>query len=249
MVGNNFGPIDKNSPVPLYFQINDILLKKIKAEEFKPHQQIPTEEELTAIFQVSRMTVRQAISKMVTEGILYRKRGHGTFVAEPKLERKVAKLTSATVDMEEAGLKPGIILLGKRTIIPTDEERSILNLKENDPVLEVMRLRLANQQPIAIGRAIIPVHSFPQMVDADLSGVVSLTQFIEEQLGCKIGYAHQTIRAVNATAEQACLLKIKTGMPLLHLNRVFHTPEDVPIGIFEFFYRADRYVFTSTLYR
>jgi len=249
MEGKNLGPIDKNSPIPFYFQINDILLRKIKAGKFKPHQQIPTEEELTAIFQVSRMTVRQAISKMVSEGILYRKRGHGTFVAEPRLERKVAKLTSATVDMEEAGLKPGAVLLERKVIQPTEEERSILNLGKEEPVLEVVRLRLANEQPIAIGRAVIPVRSYPELIEADLDGVVSLTQFMEEHCDCKIGYAHQKIRAVSATADQSRLLKIKKGTSLLHLNRVFYTNNHQPIGVFESFYRGDRYVFTSALYR
>ncbi len=249
MEDRNLGPIDKNSPIPFYFQITDILLKRIKEGKFKPHQQIPTEEELTAIFQVSRMTVRQAISKMVSEGILYRKRGHGTFVGEPRLERKVARLTSATVDMEEAGLKPGAVLLERKVIRPSEEERSILNLGEEDHVLEVVRLRLANEQPIAIGRAVIPTRSYPELVKANLEGVVSLTQFMEEHCGCKIAYAHQKIRAVNATSEQSRLLKIKKGTALLHLNRVFYTNDHQPIGVFESFYRGDRYVFTSALYR
>ncbi|MCX5909267.1 MAG: GntR family transcriptional regulator [Deltaproteobacteria bacterium] len=249
MVGNNFGPIDKNSPVPLYFQINDILLKKIKAEEFKTHQQIPTEEELTATFQVSRMTVRQAISKMVTEGILYRKRGHGTFVAEPKLERKVAKLTSATVDMEEAGLKPGAIILHKKIMTPNEEERNILGLRPKEHVLEILRLRLANDQPIAIGRAVIPLKKYPDLVQANLDGVVSLTQYMEQNCGCRIAYADQKIKAMNANAQQARLLKIKKGTSVVHLNRVIFDYDRDPIGIFESFYRGDRYVFTSTLYK
>lgn len=150
MERKNFGLIDKNSPIPFYFQINDILLKKIKEGKFKPHQQIPTEEELTAIFKVSRMKMRQAIAKMVSEGILYRKRGHGTFVGEPRLERKAARFTSATVGKVEAGLKPGAVLLERKVIRPSKEEHSILNLREEDRVLEVVRLRLANDKPIAI---------------------------------------------------------------------------------------------------
>ncbi len=249
MIGNNLDPIDKSNPIPLYYQISDILLRKIEGKEFKPHQQIPTEEELTSIFQVSRMTVRQAIVKMVNEGILYRKRGHGTFVAEPKIERKVAKLTSATVDMEEAGLKPGAIILHKKVINPNEEERNILRLSPADRALEVLRLRLANGQPIAISRAVISLKKYPRMAEADLEGIVSLTQFMEEHCGCKIAYADQKIKAVNASIEQSRFLKIKKGTSLLHLNRVFYNYDRDPIGIFESFYRGDRYVFTSTLYR
>ena len=94
MTENELGKINKGLPIPLYYQISDILLRKIAAQEVRPHQQIPSEEKLAGVFEVSRLTARQAIQKLVNEEKLYRKRGHGTFVAEPKIERKVARLSS-----------------------------------------------------------------------------------------------------------------------------------------------------------
>jgi GntR family transcriptional regulator len=245
---NELGKINKGLPIPFYYQISDILLQKIAAQEVRPHQQIPSEEKLAGVFEVSRLTVRQAIQKLVNEGKLYRKRGHGTFVAEPKIERKVAKLSSVAEDMERAGLKPGSVILEKKIILPEEEERSVLRLKSAEKVLEVKRLRLANDQPIAIGRSLIPVNLYTGLADETFAGVVSLTRFLEEKYGLRIGYAHQKIQAVNATQEQAKLLKIKKGTSLLHMNRLFFTPDQKPIGIFETFYRGDRYIFTSTLY-
>jgi GntR family transcriptional regulator len=245
----DLGNIDRSVPIPFYYQISDILLKKIESREFLPHQQIPSEDQLASIFGVSRMTVRQAISSLVNNGKLYRKHGHGTFIAEPMIERKVARLSSVTVDIEEAGLRPGSIILQKRVVKPPEKVQGLLKLKEGDEILEILRLRLANEEPLAIGKARIPVKLFPRLVEADLEGVLSLTQYLEREFGCKIDYAEQSIQAVSADSYQAKLLKIRRGASLLHLSRIFFTNDHVAIGIFETFYRGDRYIFTSTLYR
>ena len=100
----------------------------------------------------------------------------------------------------------------------------------------------------APGRSLLPLRLYPGLSREKFLGIVSLTRFLEEKYGLRIGYAHQKIQAVNASQEQARLLKIKAGASLLHLNRVFFTPDQRPLGIFENFYRGDRYIFTSTLY-
>jgi GntR family transcriptional regulator len=246
---NDLGKLDKAVPIPFYYQITDILLRKIESKEYKPHERIPSEDEFAAIFNVSRMTVRQAVLKLVNEGKLYRRQGYGTFVAEPKIERKVAKLTSATLDIKEAGLEPGSIILERNVLTPAEEVRRMLSLGSGDEIIEIIRLRLADGEPIAISRAILPVRIFPQLVTAGLEGVLSLTQFLEQEYGCKIAYAEQKIQAVSADSYQSKLLKIKRGSPLLYLNRIFHSNAQSPIGIFDSFYRGDRYIFTSTLYR
>ncbi len=248
MMHKNLGEIVKGIPIPLYYQITDLILRSIEKGKYRPHQQIPTEEQLTANFQVSRMTVRQAINKLVSDGVLYRRRGRGTFVGDPKIERKVAKLSSVAEDMRRAGLKPGSIILERKIVHPTEEERNVLNLKPEETVLEIKRLRTANDQPIAIGRTLIPVSLYPGLVKETFLGVVSLTQLLKKKYGLKIDYAYQKIQAVNATENQARILKIKKGTSLLHMNRVFVNPNQTPIGIFETYYRGDRYIFTSTLY-
>jgi GntR family transcriptional regulator len=248
MVEKNLGKIDKGIPVPLYYQIGDVILRKIEAREFLPNQQIPAEGELASIFEVNRMTVRQAIIKLVNEGKLYRKRGLGTFVAEPKIERKVAKLVSFDADMKEAGFRPHSIILEKKVVKATDEIKDILKLKEGEMVVNIIRLRLANDQPIAIAKSLIPVKLCPSLVEENLDSVVSITQFITQKTSCKLAYAEQKIQAVAADSYQAKLLQIRKGSPLLHLYRVFNSTDHSPVGIFETSYRGDRYVFTSTLY-
>jgi GntR family transcriptional regulator len=249
MDAKDLGNIDRSVPIPFYYQIGDILLKKIESREFLPHQQIPSEDQLASIFGVSRMTVRQAISSLVNNGKLYRKHGRGTFIAEPMIERKIARLSSVTLDIEEAGLRPGSIILQKRVVTPGERVQGLLKLKEGDEIVEILRLRLANEEPLAIGKAMIPVKLFPRLVEANLEGVLSLTQYLEGEFGFRIDYAEQSIQAISADSYQAKILKIRKGASLLHLSRIFFTNDHVAIGIFETFYRSDRYIFTSKLYR
>jgi GntR family transcriptional regulator len=249
MIKNTLGEIDQNSPVPLYYQIHNIILEKIDAKEFVPHQQIPSEDELASMFEVSRMTSRQAVLKLLNEGRIYRKRGQGTFVAEPKIERKVARLTTFEADMKEAGLRPKAVVIQKNTIKAVDEVKKVLKLEEEEPVVKTVRLRLANDQPIAIAISVVPVKVCPSLEEETLEGVISLTMFMEEKYGLKIAYAEQKIQAIRANSYQSKLLKTKKGNPLLQLHRVFYSSDHTPVGLFESFYRGDRYVFTSTLYR
>jgi len=197
---------------------------------------------------VSRMTTRQAVLKLLNEGKIYRKRGQGTFVAEPKIERKVARLTTFEGDMKGAGLRPNAVIIQKNTIKAVDKVKKILKLGKGEPVVETIRLRLANDQPIAIAISVVPVKVCPRLEEETLEGVISLTTFMEEKYGLKIAYAEQKIQAIDADSYQSKLLKIKKGNPLLHLHRVFYSSDHTPIGLFESFYRGDRYVFTSTLY-
>ncbi len=243
------GKINKNIPIPLYYQISDLLLRKIASKDLLPNQQIPSEKELASAFDVNRMTVRQAIIKLVNEGVVFRRRGHGTFVSEPKIERVVARLLNFNTDMRESGLEPSSVVLQKKIIQAPDEVRDLLKLKKGETLVKVIRLRLANDKPIAISKSMVPTSVCPKMAEENLDNVESLTRFLEEKGDCKIAYAKQKIQAVDADSYRAKLLEIKKGSPLLHLSRIFYTNEHYPLGVFDSFYRGDRYMFTETLYR
>lgn len=103
--------LDKESPVPMYVQIEEYLKLRMKQGEFSVGTAIPSERELTEMFEVSRMTVRQSITNLVTEGLLYREKGRGTFVAAPKVEQPLSGLTSFTEDMLSRGMEPGTQLI------------------------------------------------------------------------------------------------------------------------------------------
>ncbi|MGC8778569.1 MAG: GntR family transcriptional regulator, partial [Candidatus Caldatribacteriaceae bacterium] len=156
--------------VPLYQQLKNILKGQILSGILKPGDQIPSETDLSRIYGVSQITVRQAVKSLVEEGFLYRKQGRGTFVASPKLRRRLPKLYSFSEDMVELGLQPSSKLL-EETVIEADEELAeLLRLPpSNRRVNKLVRVRIANGEPILIERTLIPVYLCPDLFTEDLT--------------------------------------------------------------------------------
>lgn len=114
--------IDKQSPIPIYYQIMEQLKAQIKSGELLPDMPLPSEREYAEQFGISRMTVRQALSNLVNEGFLYRLKGRGTFVSKPKMEQALQGLTSFTEDMKSRGMTPGSRLIDYQLIDSTDRK-------------------------------------------------------------------------------------------------------------------------------
>src|SRR5215467_15738388 len=142
--------IDKNSPIPMYYQIMNQLRERIAAGEYTVNDALPPERELVEAYQVSRMTIRQAILELVNEGILVRRKGIGTFVAPPKLEQRLNSLTSFTEDMAQRGMKAGSRIISFKEMSPDPTLRKTLGLSAEEKVFECVRLRLADEDPMAL---------------------------------------------------------------------------------------------------
>ncbi|GGE15840.1 hypothetical protein GCM10011571_16830 [Marinithermofilum abyssi] len=141
--------IDKSSPVPIYYQLEEHIKSQIEKGELKPGDCLPSEREYSEKYGISRMTVRQAINNLVSDGYLIRQKGKGTFVSERKFEQKLSELTSFTEDMKARGLKPDSKLL-QFEIIPSDDAIATqLSIKRHDPVYQIRRIRLADGVPMA----------------------------------------------------------------------------------------------------
>ena len=158
--------IDKKSHVPIYVQIEEELKKKIFHGEYKKGEAIPSERYLTEMFDVSRMTVRQAITNLVTSGLLYREKGRGTFVSTPKFEQSLNSLTSFTEDMISRGLTPSSKIIKFEKQVPSIDIAEDLSLEVGEEVYFVMRIRNADEKPMAIERTYIPVKLFPNLNEA-----------------------------------------------------------------------------------
>src|SRR5215471_18788355 len=148
--------IDKHSPIPMYYQIMNQLREKISAGEYTVDDALPPERELVETYQVSRMTIRQAIIELVNEGILVRRKGIGTFVAPPKLEQALSRLTSFTEDMARRGLKAGARVISFEEIVPEPVIRKTLGLGSEDKAYECVRVRLADDEPMALETTTLP---------------------------------------------------------------------------------------------
>jgi GntR family transcriptional regulator len=241
--------INKDSPIPYYFQLEEILREQIESGKWAPGQQIPSETELCEIFDVSRTVVRQALNELVNEGLLYRRRGKGTFVAKPKIaESLVQNLTGFYEDMVAKGLTPITQVLEQKLIPASKKVAAMLNLKEGDQVIKIDRLRSIGSEPILIVTTFIPYHICPALAEEDLTNQ-SLYAVLEDRYGLSIARGRRTLEAISASEEDAKLLGVEEGDPLIFLKSVSYLENGEPIEYFEAKHRGDRSRFEVELVR
>lgn len=239
--------LDKQSNIPMYVQIEEELKRRINSGEFPIGTAIPSERELTELFSVSRMTVRQSVTNLVNEGLLHREKGRGTFVATPKVEQPLNGLTSFTEDMKARGLTPSnkVIRFGKG--LPEPDIAEALGLEVHEEVFTVERIRYANEKPMALERTFLPVKLFPKLDERELAG--SLYSLIEQGQQLSISHASQRMEAALVQKEEAGLLEISMPAPILTIERVSYLTDGVPFEVVRSMYRADRYKFITEIKR
>jgi GntR family transcriptional regulator len=242
---NNLG---KDVPIPLYYQIKARLLDAIENGQLKPGDRVLSERELTTQFGVSRMTARQALTEMESQGFLYRVQGKGTFVATPKLEQPLAGLTSFTEDMRRRGLEPAARVISAEEVVAGRKTARALGIGETASVYRLERLRLAGGEPMALEVSHIPANLVPGLLDRE-PVEHSLYRVLEERYGLKLVRANQSLEAVAANAYEAEVLHVREGTPLLLLERVSRDAQDRNIEFVRSLYRGDRYRFTTELIR
>lgn len=239
--------INKNSPVPIYHQLEEYIKQQIENGLLKEEEAIPSEREFSERFQISRMTVRQAINNLVMEGYLNRKKGRGTFVSKKKVEQELQGMTSFTEDMLSRGMKPSSKLLSFK-IIEADKKTALeLKIAENDPIYKIKRIRLADGAPMALETAYIPVNLVPGLTEENSN--LSLYQYIEEHLSLSISEATQEIEASIAEEHIAEPLGIEEGEPILLIVRIAYLQDGTPFELVKSSFRADRYRFIHTMKR
>lgn len=135
--------LERSNPLPLYYQLKQVLRQQISAGHLAPHTAIPSEPELVARYRVSRATVRQALTELVHEGLLYRQHGKGTFVCEPLVQQSLSELTSFTEDMRRRGKRSGGIVLVGELVRGSQTVRERLHLTDAEQVFRLERFRHA----------------------------------------------------------------------------------------------------------
>ena len=239
--------INKSSPIPIYYQIEEILRNQIEGEELTEQDLIPSERVLSEKYEVSRMTIRQAITNLVNEGLLTREKGKGTFVAAKKMEQPLLKLTGFSEDMKSRDLEPATDIKNFAEVEMTPSESKYLKTKTGAKGYRVSRLRLANQIPMAYEVSTLPKEIFP-LLTRDLVSQ-SFYDYAEKQLLLEIEGAKQTIEPSLANKEESELLQIKKGDPVLILKRVSHLKDGRAFEYVKSVYRGDRYKFITEMKR
>ncbi len=239
--------INKNSPIPIYHQLEKYLKQQIENGVLMEEEAIPSEREYAETFQISRMTVRQAINNLVLEGYLKRQKGRGTFVNKRKIEQELRGMTSFTEEMIARGMQPTSKLISFQ-IQPADTKTAQeLQMTPNDLVYIIKRIRLADGAPMALETAYIPVNLVPGLTAENSNQ--SLYQYIENDLSLSISEASQEIEASIASSKEAESLSIKSGEPILLIVRISYLANGTPFELVKSSFRADRYRFTHTMKR
>jgi GntR family transcriptional regulator len=239
--------INKHSPLPIYYQLEQGIKELIEKAQLKPGEMIPSERELAETYEISRMTVRQAINNLVNDGYLVRKRGKGTFVAAKKIEQPLKGLTSFTEDMQARGMEPGTKVLDFQIIQANKSLAEQLQIREGEDVYEIQRVRLADHLPMALETSYLPCHLVIGLTREIVSG--SIYKFIENKLGMKIKSAVQVLEASIARKVEAKVLQIKEGAPVLLIQRNSYLENGQPLELVKSIYRGDRYKFTIEMER
>lgn len=232
--------------VPLYIQIAEGLLDQIESGELAPGDRLPSERELSEMLGVNRMTLRQALGMLESQGLLVRRQGSGTYVADPKIEREADQLVPFTKGMQRRGYRPGakLIVLEQRPAEVSVAKQ--LQLPVSAPVYYGHRLRLINQEPAMLEKFVLPAHRFPGFEDHDLSNH-SIYEVLEAEYDVAVTRARQSVEAVNATEYEAKWLGIEPGAPLLLERRLGFDQNDQPVEYGKDVYRGDRFRFVTEM--
>jgi GntR family transcriptional regulator len=240
--------INKNSPLPIYYQIEELIKQQITSKDLTSGDCLPSEREYAEKFNISRMTVRQAITNLVNSGYLHRVKGKGTFVADQSVvEQQLQGVTSFTEEMVARGKNPSSSILKFEKIPANKEIARKLNINEDDLVYEIERLRLADNIPMALESSYHPVNLFKDLTEKIASR--SIYRYVEEDLGQKIDYSTQSIEASSTGNRESILLNIKEGSPILLMERIAYLTNEVPLEVVRSRYRADRYKFVIKMNR
>ncbi|NWO14436.1 MAG: GntR family transcriptional regulator [Virgibacillus sp.] len=163
-----FKVLDKSSKVPLYLQLMNEIIEKIEQETYEEHDKLPSERELCDMYKLSRITVRQALQELEREGYIYKLHGKGTFVSATSIEQNLVKLYSFTEEMKKVGKTPMTKVLSFKEIAIDTRIANKMGLEPLDEVFEVVRLRLADEQPLMYETSYLPKKWFPYLTKEKL---------------------------------------------------------------------------------
>ncbi len=242
--------VDKSSAVPYYQQIKDAVRTLIAHGSLKPGDMLPTEYSLSEQLRISRLVVHRALHELVTEGLLIRQRAKGTFVAPPvrRSYTVVGPLFGMTESLAKEGLSTQNHILLQEVIPAAGAIRSELGLSEGAPVLHLYSLRLVDELPFAIEDMYLPAERFPALADLDMNNR-SVYATLEKLYGAQPQEALDLVSAGSATHDEARLLGINKGAPVMRVQRTSTDRQGLPVEVSRVVFHAERYQFVARMQR
>jgi len=226
---NNLFKIDLKSKLPLYDQIERNLRDLMVNGHLKPGEAMPGEWDLADLYGVSCLTVRRALDELVRQSWLEKKHGVGTFVRQPSMATIAAGKLSFTEQMRSIGREPSSKYIGQRMTVATDKIARALHILEGDPIIEITRVRLADNVPILFETACLSTARFPTLGNHDWSQDESLYKVLSDEYEISISAMDHTIKPVTLTETEARYLKAQAGIPALLSQIIAFTSSGVPV--------------------
>ncbi len=230
--------IDKSLRVPLHLQLERVLREQIRS--MKPGDRLPTEKELKERYALSSSTVRQALQSLVNDGLVDRKVAKGSFVAPRQIQEEISELLGFAQMAQHMGLEPSTRLIEAGFVPAPPVTASLLQIPPGSEIFKAIRVRFANGEPVCVENSCFRKYLGVLLMNEDLESS-AYYPLLEEKYGIILVAARETIGAAAATAREAELLGIPKRSPLLTVERVTYTSEEVPCEIAYHVYRADLY--------
>lgn len=233
--------LDRGCATPLCHQIKDYLMQYIRSGELPDGEMLPPEEELCVLLNVSRPTVRQALTDLVHEGYLNRVKFKGTFVTRPRLAGKfIQTIQTYDEEIQSMGLTPSTKVISLISQEAGDDVRRALHLKQGERVVFLERLRCAQNQPVVYVKTYLPEKSCKGILEEDMQNN-SLYQLLERKYAIDISHLSRNVRAALPDSYVADLLKLPETSAVLYVSTTSYTQDDVPFEYSLASYRGDMY--------
>ncbi len=234
--------------MPLYAQLEAELAADIDEGRIEPGSRIPPEESLIQRFAVSRTTVRQAIQRLVSRGIVEIRRGKGTFAAPPKLTQELTALTGFVEDMIAAGRCPTARLVDKEVVAATATVAGQLALRVGEKVVRIRRVRLADGDPVSFDETYLPRPVGDRIMNDDLEAE-PIFALLEGKYGIPLVEAEYGLEAVAARGDVARAIGVRVGSPIFLIERTSFAADHHPVDYETLYYRGDQIRFVTRLPR
>lgn len=241
--------LNKEIPIPFYYQLKELLLEYIAQAE--PGSSIPTETQLCEHFDISRTTVRQALGELTSEGLLYRQKGKGTMILPQKIEQEfLYVLESFNDEMQHKGLIPNTKVLSFEAVQASSSVASALGIEAGDQVLSLTRVRSTNGEPIVLVSTYLPAERYGlrALLQEDLEQH-SLYERMKSICSVQIEASRRTLEIRQSGSFESEHLHVKPGSPLQYIETVSTSSEKIPIEYSRAYYRSDKNKFVIEITR
>lgn len=235
--------IDRTTPIPMYYQLKKIILDLIHDGILSVDDMIPTEKELSEMFQLSRTTVRQAVMELTQEGYLYRVKSKGTFVSRPKDNQSfVMRLESFDDHIRRLGKKPRTEIISCNVVPMPAHVASVMRCPAKSNAIELWRLRFADDEPVTLTQTFLPYDRCSHLLteNRDLTKLYASMSASEDTHITKVVHI---LEAILADAQDAERLQIRKGAPIQLINIIGYNKNDVPLEFTYSRFRGDRHKF------